>query len=67
MLDFLNVGYVGKYMGNVAMNKKETDFADNYISCCPTCGGPVLVKGKTTKYFVPLNKEILKEFGFTDK
>ena len=64
MSDFLCVKNVWKFIRGVAMKKEKETFVDNYISCCPTCGSPVIVKGKKTKYFVPVNKQMLEELGF---
>lgn len=64
MLVFLCVKNVWKFIRGAVMKKSKEIFADNYISCCPTCGSPVVVKGKTTKYYVPVNKQVLEELGF---
>lgn len=52
------------FIRGAVMKKSKEIFADNYISCCPTCGSPVVVKGRTTKYYVPVNKQVLEELGF---
>ncbi len=59
-----HVKNAAKFIRGVAMKKSKETFADKYISCCPTCGSPVVIKGKTTKYFVPVNMQVLKELGF---
>ena len=50
---------------SINADELKNELVENKITCCPTCGGPVVVKGTTTKYFVPVDSKILKEMGFT--
>ena len=36
----------------------------NEVRQCSCCGGPVIVKGKTTKFYIPVDVKILEEMGF---
>ena len=49
---------------SVTMENIKKELENEKIEQCQTCGGPVVIKGKTTKYFVPVDVNILKEMGF---
>jgi len=70
-LDGLNANIAGGFMHDVVLKKNSAtmenikkELANEKIEQCLTCGGPVVIKGKTTKYYVPVDVNILKEMGF---
>lgn len=74
MLAGSNVNIAGDFMRDVVMRKNsatmeyiKSELSNENIEQCPTCGGPVVIKGKITKYFVPVDAKILKEIGIKFK
>lgn len=69
-----NVIIAADSMRNVVLKRKganmeniKRELKKEIISHCEKCGSPVVIKGKITKYYVPVNVELLKELGFKNE
>lgn len=74
MLVGSSANIVGGSMRNVALKKTgalmesiKDELVLEKIHQCPTCGSPVTVKGLTTKFYVPIDAEILRDIGFKNE
>lgn len=49
---------------SIGADELKKELIEHRITQCQCCGSPVIVSGEITKFYIPVDIEILKEMGF---